>query len=160
MTTKKTTNKTKNPKPEKILQKKNKPKSMKKIENHKQRKNPNVIVDFEYNKGMLFIVIENIGDDPAYDTSVRFNKKVLGMQKTKNISSLRIFHLLKFLPPGKKIKMFVDLFQFYLASKQPLQIKTDIFFRNELKQTFQNSIQHDLSIYKDFVEIYHGKDIL
>jgi hypothetical protein len=65
---------------------------------------------------------------------------------------------LKFLPPGKKIKVFVDLFQFYLAGKQPMQIKTDIFFRNEIKQTFQNSIQHDLSIYKDFVEIYHNKE--
>jgi len=160
MAIKKSTTKTKSPKPEKIIQKKNKPKLMKNTENHKQRKNPNVIVDFECNGGMLFIVIENIGNDPAYDTSVKFNKNVLGMQKTKNISSLRIFQILKFLPPGKKIKMFVDLFQFYLASKQPMQIKTVIFFRNESNQRFQNSIQHDLSIYKDIVEIYQDKETI
>jgi len=159
MAIKKSTTKTKSLKSEKILRKRTNPKLTKNpdIENHKSGKNPDIIVDFEYNDGMLFIVIENIGDDPAYDASVRFNKKILGMQKTKNISSLRIFKLLKFLPPGKKIKMFVDLFQFYLTSKQPMQIKTIIFFRNKLKQTFQNSIQHDLSIYKDFVEIYHDK---
>jgi len=121
--------------------------------NFKPEKNPDVIIDFEYNKGSLFIVIENIGNDSAYDTSVKFNKKILGMQKTKNISSLRIFQSLKFLPPGKKIKILVDLFQFYLLGKQPMQIRTVIFFRNKLKQIFQNSIQHDLSIYEDFVEI-------
>ena len=159
MAIKKPTTKIKNPKPEKKLQKKIKPRLVKnpKIENSKPGKNPDVIVDFEYDEGLLFIVIENIGNDSAYNTSVRFNKKVLGMQKTKNISSLRIFRTLKFLPPGKKIKILVDLFQFYLACKQPMKISTVIFFRNKLKQIFQNSIQHDLSIYKDFAEIYHVK---
>jgi len=125
-----------------------------KSENLKLKKNPNVIIDFEYDNGLLFILIENIGDDPAYNTTIRFNKKILGMQKTKNISSLRIFQSLKFLPPGKKIKIFVDLFQFYLTCKQPMQISANIFFKNNIKNRFQNSIQHDLSIYKDMVEIY------
>ena len=121
-------------------------------------KNPDVIIDFEYDDdGLLFIVIENTGDDSAYDVAVRFNKKILGMQKTKNISSLQIFQSLKFLPPGKKIKILVDLFQFYLAGKQPLLISARIFFRNKKKQTFQNLIQHDLSIYKDIATIYHVK---
>ena len=159
MAVKKSTTKIKNPKPGKKLQKKIKPRLVKnpKIENSKPEKNPDVIVDFEYDEGLLFIVIENIGNDSAYNTSVRFNKKILGMQKTKNISSLRVFQSLKFLPPGKKIKILVDLFQFYLACKQPMKISTVIFFRNKLKQIFQNSIQHDLSIYKDFAEIYYVK---
>ena len=125
-----------------------------KSENITLEKNPNVIIDFEYNDGLLFIIIENIGNDSAYDITVRFNKKILGMQKTKNISSLQIFQSLKFLPPSKKIKILVDLFQFYLAGKQPMLIGTDIFFRNKMKKTFQNSIQHDLSIYADIPEIY------
>jgi len=120
-------------------------------------KNPEVIIDFEYDDGLLFIVIENTGDDSAYDVAVRFNKKILGMQKTKNISSLQIFESLKFLPPGKKIKILVDLFQFYLAGKQPLLISARIFFRNKKKQVFQNLIKHDLSIYKDIATIYHVK---
>jgi len=120
-------------------------------------KNPDVIIDFECDDGILFIIIENTGDDSAYDVAVRFNKKILGMQKTKNISSLQIFQSLKFLPPGKKIKILVDLFQFYLAGKQPLLISASIFFRNKKKQMFQNLIQHDLSIYKDIAAIYHVK---
>ena len=160
MAVKKSTTKIKNPKPGKKLQKKINPRLVKnpKIENPKPGKNPDVIVDFEYdNEGLLFIVIENIGNDSAYNTSVRFNKKILGIQKTKNISSLRIFQTLKFLPPGKKIKILVDLFRLYLACKQPMKISTIVFFRNKSKQRFQNSIQHDLSIYKDFAEIYQVK---
>lgn len=160
MAVKKSTTKIKNPKPGKKLQKKINPRLVKnpKTENSKPGKNPDVIVDFEYDdEGLLFIVIKNIGNDSAYNTSVRFNKKILGIQKTKNISSLRIFQTLKFLPPGKKIKILVDLFQFYLACKQPMKISTVIFFRNKSKQRFQNSIQHDLSIYKDFAEIYQVK---
>jgi len=133
-------------------------KSTTKTENSKPGKNPDVIVDFEYDdEGLLFIVIKNIGNDSAYNTSVRFNKKILGIQKTKNISSLRIFQALEFLPPGKEIKILVDLFQFYLVCRQPMKISTVIFFRNKSKQKFQNSIQHDLSIYKDFAEIYQVK---
>ena len=116
-------------------------------------KTPDVIVDFEYSEDVLFIVIENIGDDSAFDVQTKFSKKILGMQKTKDISSLKIFKLLRFLPPAKKIKIPVDLFQFYLLGKQPLQISASIFFRNKTKQKFQNLINHDLSIYKDIAKI-------
>ena len=119
---------------------------------------PEVILDFEYVSGQLYIVIENIGDGSAYDVVTKFNKKILGMQKTKNISSLSIFDSLKFLPPKKKIKIFVDSFQTYILSKQPLKIKVNISFKNKLKQDFKNSIIHDLSIYEDLFELYSVKN--
>ena len=125
------------------------------IETNRAERIPDVIVDFEYEKGLLFLIIENIGIDSAYDTEIRFNKKILGVQKTKEISSLGILQSLKFLPPGKKIKIFVDSFQFYLAGKQPLQLRINISFKNKLKQIFENTIQHDLSIYKEISEICH-----
>lgn len=158
MATKKSTTKTKNKK----LQKKLKQTNSKLEETPtnvdvKTGKNPDVIVDFEYDDGLLFIIIENIGDEPAYETLIKFNKRIFGIQKTRNISSLKIFQSLKFLPAGKKIKILVDLFQSYVVSKQPMEINMVISFRNKSKQTFKNSIQHDLSIYKDFVEIYRDK---
>ena len=149
----------------KILTSKRRPSKIRnKIETQRQKnpknesaptsgKIPDVIVDFEYDEEVLFIVIENIGDDSAFDVQTKFSKKILGMQKTKDISSLRIFKLLRFLPPAKKIKIPVDLFQFYLLGKQPLQISVSILFRNKTKQKFQNSISHDLSIYKDIAKI-------
>lgn len=122
------------------------------------RRNPDVIVDFEYRKDVLFIVIENIGDDSAFDVQTKFSKKILGMQKTKNISSLKIFKLLRFLPPAKKIKIPVDLFHFYLLGRQPLQVSVAISFRNKTRQKFQNSINHDLSIYTEINSISNIKN--
>ena len=129
-----------------------------KKEESKLEKQPDVIVDFENKEGLLFIIIENIGNDSAYNTSIRFDKKIAGMQN-KRISSLRIFKSLKFLPPRKKIKVMVDLFQSYLANKQPLQIKINISFRNKQNQRFKNFIQHDLTIYKGITEVYSIKKI-
>ncbi|MCA9813278.1 MAG: hypothetical protein KC483_10535 [Nitrosarchaeum sp.] len=122
-------------------------------DNTRLEKYPDVIVYFEYENGLVFVIIENIGNEPAYDTRIRFSKKFWGMQKTKEISSLSIFKLIRFLSPGKKLKILVDSFQFYVAYKQPMNIDVRISFRNKAKQTFQNSIQHDLSIYKDVVEV-------
>ena len=113
---------------------------------------PEVIVDFEYDNGFLFIVIENIGSDSAYDVSEKFDKSVLGMQKNK-ISSLKIFRSLRFLPPGKKIRIFVDSYQSYVHNRQPLTIEIDVRFKNKMGKRFKNSIMHDLSIYKDLIEI-------
>lgn len=118
---------------------------------------PDVILDFEYTSGQLYAIIENIGEDSAFDVIIKFNKRILGIQKTKNISSLSIFNSLKFLPPKKKIKIFVDSFQSYVLSKQPLKIKVVISFKNKLKKEFRNTITHDLSIYEDLFEFYSIK---
>ena len=130
------------------------PRPTPKPDNSKQERNPDVIVDFDYTEeGLIFVVIENIGDAPAHDIVVKFNKKILGMQKTKNISALGIFQRLRFLPPQKKIKVLVDLYQYYILNKQPMQVKTTIYFSDKSKQKFQNSIQHDLSIYADLTQV-------
>ena len=113
---------------------------------------PEVIVDFEYENGLLFIVIENIGPDSAYDVSEKFDKSISSLQKSR-ISSLKIFKSLRFLPPRKKIRIFVDSYQSYIYNKQPLLIKVDIQFKNKMGKRFKNSILHDLSIYKDLMEI-------
>ena len=113
---------------------------------------PEVIVDFEYENGLLFIVIENIGPDSAYDVSEKFDKSISSLQKSK-ISSLKIFKSLRFLPPRKKIRIFVDSYQSYIYNKQPLLIKVDVQFKNKMGKRFKNSILHDLSIYKDLMEI-------
>ena len=126
-------------------------------DNTRLERHPDVIVDFEYENGLVFIIIENIGNEPAYDTRIRFSKKFWGMQKTKEISSLAIFKLIRFLSPGKKLKILVDSFQFYIAYKQPMNIDVRISFRNKAKQTFQNSIQHDISIYKDVADVMTPK---
>ena len=147
--------------PKKPSQKRPRPKKPEtKPDSDKLTRTPDVIVDFEFERGFLSIIIENIGDDAAHDVEIRFNKKISGMQKTKNISSLGVFKNLKFLPPGKKIKIFVDSFSLYVAQKQPMQIRASVVFKNKTKQRFENLIQHDLTIYKDIADVYKIGDDL
>ena len=52
---------------------------------------PDVIVDFDYVEGMLYVSVENIGSLPAYRISVEFDKKIKGIENEREISSLNLF---------------------------------------------------------------------
>lgn len=121
----------------------------------KQDRAPEVILDFEYdnNNGLLFVVIENIGVSSAYKISVKFNKEMTGIQGEKKITEMNIFKYLEFLPPRKKIRIFVDGFSSYLIREQPLSITTTILYSNKNNQKFRDLIEHNLSIYKDLIDI-------
>ncbi|MFL6364225.1 MAG: hypothetical protein ACJ719_03325, partial [Nitrososphaeraceae archaeon] len=114
-----------------------------------------VILDFEYdnNNGLLFVIIENIGASSAYRVSVKFNKEITGIHGERKITEMNIFKYLEFLPPRKKIRIFVDIFSSYLIREQPLLITTTILYSNKNNQKFQDVIEHNLSIYKDMIDI-------
>ncbi|MDG6905699.1 MAG: hypothetical protein JRN20_07945 [Nitrososphaerota archaeon] len=114
---------------------------------------PNVIVDFEVEQGMLYVSIENIGSLPAYEISVEFDKKISGIENEKEISSLNLFKGIEFLPPGKKIRAFIDSFPSYVVRKQPMMIRTTITYSGKNRRKFVESIRHNLSIYKDLPDV-------
>jgi len=120
----------------------------------KDRRVPEVIVDFEYdNRGLLFIIIQNIGLSSAYQTSIKFDREITGIRSDKKLTDISIFKSLEFLPPGKRICIFVDSFLSYLYRKQPLIVNTIISYSNKNKQKFREVIKHDLSIYKEVVNV-------
>ncbi|HYR76749.1 MAG TPA: hypothetical protein VEM96_12995 [Pyrinomonadaceae bacterium] len=61
---------------------------------------PEVIVEFLFDHGLLFISLRNIGDRPAIGVSVKFDKKIVGPDRKKDISALPLFRNLEFLGPG------------------------------------------------------------
>jgi hypothetical protein len=113
---------------------------------------PEVIVDFDYSRGLLFIVIENIGDAPAYDVTVNFDQKIKGVGGERIVSGLNVFKRLRFLPPSKKIRVFLDTFESYLDRKQPMVVKTTVSYQSKDDTKFSDSIYHDLSAYKGIIE--------
>jgi hypothetical protein len=113
---------------------------------------PNVILDFEYAGGLLYVSVENIGTMPAYKISVEFDKKMIGIDGEKEISALNMFRDMAFLPPQKKIRAFVDTFPSYVARKQPMTVQVTITFHGRDGRKFANSIVHNLSIYQDLPE--------
>jgi hypothetical protein len=111
-------------------------------------------LDFEYDEdGILYIIIENIGPSSAYRVSIKFDKELSGVEGEKEISAMKIFDRIEFLPPHKKIRIFVDTFVSYLMRKQPLIIGATISYSDKNNREFQNVIRHDLSIYHDFPHI-------
>jgi hypothetical protein len=110
-------------------------------------------LDFEYDDGILYIIIENIGSSSAYKVSIKFDKEITGTEGQRKISALRIFEGIEFLSPHKKIRIFVDTFASYLLRKQPLKIGATIIYSNKNNKEFQNVMNHDLAIYQDFPHI-------
>ena len=52
---------------------------------------PDVIVDFVFEDGLFFIVVENIGDRPALKVSVRFDPRITGLDGRLDVGALPLF---------------------------------------------------------------------
>lgn len=78
---------------------------------------PEVIVDFVFEDGLLFVSLRNIGSRPAYAVSTRFDKPFRGLHGTRTISELRLFRRLEFLAPGREIRAFLDSSAAYFARR-------------------------------------------
>ncbi len=109
-------------------------------------------MDFECEGDLLFIVIANIGSSSAFRISIKFNKEMVN-SSGKNIASMKIFRMLEFAPPGKKIRIFVDRFSSYVARKQPQLITANISYSDKRGQKFNDVIKHNLAVYRDIAEV-------
>lgn len=110
-------------------------------------RDPYVIVDFVFDRGLLFISIKNIGEQPAFAVRVEFSTRIIGVEGTE-ISALPLFQKLEFLPGGKEITTFLDTSASYFRSGQPTGISTRISFKNAEKQSHLVTIDHDLEVYR------------
>jgi hypothetical protein len=113
------------------------------------KEKPNVIVDFIFEEGLLFIALSNIGQAPAYNVSVAFNHEIWGVGGSKLISEMPLFSRIEFMPPKKKITTFLDTSASYFKHDQPLEIETDITFKDRRGSRYMNRIKHNLDIYRD-----------
>jgi hypothetical protein len=111
---------------------------------------PEVIVDFECNRDLLYIVIANVGSSSAHKISIEFDKEIVDF-RGKQLSQLDIFHHLEFLAPGKKIALFVDNLSGYIKRKQPLCVGFSITYFDRNGQGLCDHIGHNLRVFKDIV---------
>ena len=109
---------------------------------------PNVIVDFVFDRGLLSISIKNIGTQPAYGVKVEFSHKLMGMEGTVDVSALPLFSQLEFLPGGKEIRTYLDRSTSYFRSQQPVEITTQITYTDASGKRHSNTIRHNLEIYR------------
>ena len=124
------------------------------------RRRPEVIVEFIFDRGLLFISVNNIGDRPATKVSVKFNREIIGLNGTKIISALPMFKNIEFLGPRREVVTLLDASDSYFRRKQPTEISVRISYTDSDDQKYQATINHNLEIYRDvhYVTSLHASE--
>ncbi len=110
---------------------------------------PEVILDFIFKDGLLFIAVKNIGDGPALKVSFNFDKKLMGLEGSKEVSGLPLFKNIEFLAPQNEICTYLDRSASYFGRRQPAKITVKIEYQDMKKKCYSASIKHDLGMYKE-----------
>lgn len=108
----------------------------------------NVILDFVFDDGLLFISLANIGDAPARDVVVDFDQPMRRADGTE-LAAMGLFKQLTFLAPHKDIVAFVDSSAAYFERREPAMIVASIRWRDQDGENCSATIRHDLGVYRD-----------
>ena len=113
-----------------------------------------VILDVVFDRGLLFLVVENLGDRPAHSVRVKFDQPFSGVDGAKKMNRLALFRRLEFLAPRKSISVFLDRSGSYFARDEPTQLTAAVSWRTPEGERRSRTIHHDLEIYRDlgFIE--------
>jgi hypothetical protein len=114
---------------------------------------PDVIVDFLFEDGLLFIAVQNIGTQPAQRVHVAFDPYFKGLDGTVSIPELPLFRNIEFLAPSRSIRTLLDSSAAYFARNEPELITATISYCDRSDQQFTCTILHDLAIYRDITFI-------
>ena len=114
---------------------------------------PDVLVDFEFREGLLFVVVVNPSQHPALAVRVAFDPSFRGLGGEREIARLALFRRLEFLAPGRRIETLVDSSAAYFARKEPPKVTAVVTFRDEDGGRHRREIAHDLSIYRDLAYV-------
>ena len=121
---------------------------------------PDVIVDFDFEDGLLFVALRNMGRGPAFDISVEFDKQLHGVEGAKVIPEMALFRDVGFLPPRKSIRTFLDTSASYFARDEPTELRCVTAFHDRRGRRLVNRMRHNLEIYRDigYIRIRSGDD--
>ena len=118
-----------------------------------ERCDAGVILDVVFDRGLLFLVLENTGDRPAHAVRVKFDRAFTGVGGAKRMHRLALFRKLEFLAPRKSIEVFLDRSEAYFARREPTTLTAAISWRTAGGEQRRCSITHDLEIYRDLAYI-------
>ncbi len=114
-----------------------------------ERVEADVILDVVFERGLLFLVLANIGDRPAHGVRVKFAERFSGVGGAKRIDRLSLFRRLEFLAPRKSIEVFLDRSASYFARAEPTRLTANVSWRTAEGERRRTTIVHDLEIYRD-----------
>ena len=109
-----------------------------------------VILDVEFDHGLLYLVLRNLGDVPAHSVRVRFDGPLLGLGGERRIDRLGVFRRLEFLGPRRRLRVFLDRSSLLFARDEPRKLEVRVTWRTDEGARRSRSITHDLDAYRDF----------
>ena len=109
-----------------------------------------MILDVEFEDGLLYLVLENIGRRPAHSVRVRFAEPLHGLGGERRIDRLQIFRRLGLLGPRRQIRIFLDRAALLFARGQPTVLEARITWRTDDDGRGARTVRHDLAAYRDF----------
>ncbi|WP_292639589.1 hypothetical protein [Nitrososphaera sp.] len=98
----------------------------------------------------MFIVIANVGFSSARRISIRCDKEIRDF-RGEQITAMEIFRRLEFMPPGKRIRIFVNSFAAYLKARQPLRPKFTVTYFDRRQRKQIDVITHNLAVFRGIV---------
>lgn len=113
------------------------------------RGNPEVILEFLFDRGLLSVSVRNIGTRAAMKVAVSFDRSFTGLGGSKEISSLPLFRNIEFLGPAREIVTLLDTSESYFKRKQPTRIAAQVSYLDADKRKYETTIEHDLEIYRE-----------
>lgn len=114
---------------------------------------PDVIVDLDFENGLLFLAVRNIGDRPALDVTTTFNRKLLGLGGGTEVSALPLFRNIPFLAPNKEIRTLLDTAGSWFARRRATKITARVAYRDAEGKDYRGSMSHDLEIYREIAYV-------
>jgi hypothetical protein len=108
-----------------------------------------VILDVVFDRGLLFLVLANVGDQPARSVRVKFAAPLNGVGGAKRIDRLALFRKLEFLAPRKSIEVFLDRSAAFFAREEPTALSVAVSWRTPDGERRTTAIDHDLEVYRD-----------
>ena len=118
-----------------------------------EERESDVIVDFVFEEGALYVTVANIGERPALKVSCRFEPGFHGLGGSVEVSRLPLFRNIEYLAPRKEIRTLVDSSAAYFARKEPTKLQVTVTYRDESGTRRQTVIAHDLGIYRDLAYV-------
>ena len=109
-----------------------------------------VLLDVEFDRGLLFLVLENLGDGPAHTVRVRFDAPLTGLGGERRIDRLQLFRRLEFLGAGRSIHVLLDRSALFFAREQETAFEARLTWRTDEGERRSRTIRHDLAAYRDF----------
>jgi hypothetical protein len=117
---------------------------------------PEVLLDIEYDRGCLFLVLANVGPATAFDVRVTFEKPLLGAGGCVDVTALGAFGLTPILRPGKEIRVFVDVARELLGRRGSKQVRAHVTYQTRARTRLGEVFAHDLRIWRDWPEVRFG----